>query len=149
MTEETLLTSTIIATIGIVGSVVTASLSYFFTKKQKMKMEERRLKEEYYTTYIQALSDAAIQYDNESNYRYAKAFNDLLLIANDKVVELLIEFYDWTRNDNGIDKTTEEWSIKHDEILTRLLKEMRIDLFHSKTVINKIKLMGIGKRQRS
>jgi peptidoglycan/LPS O-acetylase OafA/YrhL len=50
----------IIAAISLFASVVTASLSYWFTKKNQMRLEERRLKEEYYKAFIKALSDVAI-----------------------------------------------------------------------------------------
>jgi peptidoglycan/LPS O-acetylase OafA/YrhL len=54
------LLTVIVAMIGLLASVIAASLSYYFTKKYQLKMEERRLKEEFYKLFIKALSDVAI-----------------------------------------------------------------------------------------
>ena len=138
-----MLIQTIIATIGIAGSIIAASLSYLFTKKHKLEVEERRLKEEFYIKYMEALNDAANgKGKSNSSYLYAKAYNNLLLVASDDVVKLLVEYYGWTTNGNGIDKSTDQWGKKHDEILTKLLNEMRRDLFKSKSSIVNIRLMG-------
>ena len=47
----------LIATIGIVIAAVSASLSYFFTKRNQLRVDECRLKEKCYLDYIKALSD--------------------------------------------------------------------------------------------
>ncbi len=77
----------IFATIGLLASVVTASMSYYFTKKHELKMEERRLKEEYFKKFLKALSDVAIDNKNEKALnRLSEGFNYLLLIADAEVV---------------------------------------------------------------
>ncbi len=66
------LSTVIVATIGLLASVSTASLSYYFTKKHQLEMEERRLKEEFYKSFIKALSDVTI--DNKDDEAQKKAF---------------------------------------------------------------------------
>ena len=63
----------LVASISLFASVITASLSYHFTKKHQLKMEERQLKEEYYKSFIKALSDVAIDnYNNKAQKNYLK-----------------------------------------------------------------------------
>jgi hypothetical protein len=62
------LPSVVVASVGLLASVITASLTYYFTKKHQLKMEERRLKEESYRKFIKALSDMAL--DNSEKNRW-------------------------------------------------------------------------------
>ena len=129
----------IIASIGLLSSVITASLSYYFTKKHQLKMEERRLKEEFYRSFIKALSDVAIDNeDDAAQKRLSEGFNSLLLMANANVVSKLMEFHNFVKIENtAIPRDSEEWTKKHDDLLTELVKEMRQDLFGKEKNINK------------
>lgn len=144
------LSPVIIASIGLLASVITASLSYYLTKKYQLKMEVRRLKEEFYKSFIKALSDVAIDNrDDEAQKRLSEGFNSLLLIANAEVVKHLMKFHDFVRiENNSISRDSEEWSRKHDDLLTELVKVMRYDLFGSKKDINKFfpKVHLIGRK---
>ncbi len=133
------LSTVIVATIGLLASVSTASLSYYFTKKHQLEMEERRLKEEFYKSFIKALSDVAIDNkDDEAQKRLSEGFNSLLLIANANVVKKLMEFHDFVKIENtNIHRDSEEWSRKHDDLLTELVKAMRQDLFGKEKDIDK------------
>jgi len=120
----------IIASIGLLASVATASLSYYFAKKNQLKAEERRLKEEFYRFFIKSLSDVAI--DNKSNRAQedlSEAFNSLLLIAGEDVIRQLMKYHDFINfRNNSIPRDSEEWAKKHDELLHALIKVMRKDL---------------------
>jgi len=124
----------IVASIGLLASVITASLSYYFTKKHQLKMEERRLKEEFYRSFIKAVNDAAIDNeDDDAQRRFAEGFNSLLLIANANVVIKLKEFHSFIA-ESEIPRGSEEHMMKFNDLLTKLIKEMRYDLFGRKNI---------------
>lgn len=117
--------------LGILVAGISAGLTYYFTKKQQIAADERRLKEKYYLTYIEAVSNMVVS-DNkdEARYRYADAQNQLLLIGSAGVVKNLMIFHDYIKPSNS--KKFE--SGKHDELLTNLIKSMRRDLYKSEKV---------------
>lgn len=121
----------IIASISLVTAVVTASLSYYFTKKHQLKMEERKLKEEYYKSFIKALSDVAIDnFNDEAQKRLSEGFNSLIVIASPAVVKKLMEFHNFIRPQNqSMPRDSNEWLIEHDNMLRDLVKTMREDIF--------------------
>ncbi len=124
----------IVTSIGLLASVFTVSLTYFFTKKHQLKMEERRIKEEFYKSFIKALSDVAIDNkDDEAQKRLSEGFNSLIVIANTEVVKKLMDFHNFTSIGNiTVPRNSEEWSKKHDVLLNELVKAMRQDLFGKK-----------------
>ena len=140
----------VVASIGLLASVITASLSYYFTKKRQLKMGERRLKEEFYRSFIKALSDVAIDNkDDDAQKRLSEGFNSLLLMANANAVRKLMDFHDFVRIENTtILRDSEEWAKKHDDLLTELVKAMRQDLFGEEKNINKFfpKVHLIGRK---
>ncbi len=115
-------------------------------------MEERRLKEEFYKTFIKALSDVAIDNkDDGAQRKLSEGFNSLLLIANASVVKKLMEFHDFVRIENiDISRDSEEWSKKHDDILTELIRVMRQDLFGREKNIDRFfpKIHLVGRKPR-
>lgn len=144
----------LVAVIGLVASTITASLSYYLTKKHQFKIDERRLKEEYYKSFIKALSDVAIANKDESaQRRLSEGFNSLIVIGSPRVVKKLMEFHDFARRENTtIPRDSEEWSMKHDVLLRELIKEMRQDLFGKEknidTFISDVHLVGGGPRNK-
>jgi hypothetical protein len=133
------MTQIIIASIGLLASVITASLSYYFTKKYQSKMEERKLKEEYYKSFIKAFSDVAIDnFNDEAQKRLSEGFNSLIIIASPNVVKELMEFHDFIRPQNTtIPRDSAEWLIEHDNRLRILVRAMREDIFGKEKNIDK------------
>ena len=154
---ETLISlqSIVIASIGLFASVITASLSYYFTKRHQLKMEERRLKENFYIKFIKSLSLVALDNSDASALdKLSDGFNNLLIIANQKTIEVLMEFHNFIKvgGDTNIPRDSVEWSTRHDELLTKLVKEIRKDLLGKKSVIDKnfplIHLTGGGSKKQ-
>ncbi|MCK5306830.1 MAG: hypothetical protein KAJ66_06810 [Candidatus Omnitrophica bacterium] len=145
------LSEIIVASIGLLASAITASLSYYFTKKHQLKREECRLKEEFYRLFIKALSDVAIDNkDDDAQKSLSEGFNSLLLMANANVVSKLMEFHNFVKMENVvIPRDSEEWTRKHDDLLTELVKEMRQDLFGKGKNINRFfpKVHLVGRKQ--
>lgn len=143
----------VVASISLLASVITASLSYYFTKKHQLKIEEKRLKEEYYKSFIKALSDVAIDnYDEEAQERLSEGFNSLIVIASPKVVKKLMEFHNFVRIENTtIPRNSEKWSIQHDQLLRELVTVMREDIFGKEKDIDKYisEVHLVGRRQKN
>ena len=144
----------LIASISLFASVLTASLSYWFTKKHQLRMEERRLKEEYYKIFIKALSDVAVDNRNdEAQKRLSEGFNSLIVIGSPPVVKSLMKFHDFARMENvEIPRDSNEWILRHDELLRELIKEMRRDI-HGKErdideYISNVHLVGRGPKNK-
>ncbi len=136
----------IIPLISIIVAIVSASLSYYFTKKLQMKSDERRLKEEYYQNYINAISEVAMNNkDFKALDNLADNHNKITLVGSPEVVLNAMNFHSYiieSRKNNS-------FSIQHhDLILTELIKSMRLDLYKTKKT-NKnypvIHLSGKGK----
>ena len=81
--------------------------------------------------YIEAVSNIVISNNSEkARDQLADAQNQLLLVGSADVVAKLMIFHDYIKPANGQNFTSE----KHDELLTDLLKSMRIDLYKNKRV---------------
>ena len=120
----------IVPLVSIVVAIISASLSYYFTKRLQMKADERRLKEEYYQKYINAVSEVAINNDDLSALnKLADSHNKITLIGSSNVVLKAMNFHTYLVNC----KRGKAFSLqKHDEMLTDLIKAMRLDLYKKK-----------------
>ena len=131
--------------IAIVAAIITAALSYYFTKKQQILADERRLKETAYLDFIDALNHNIMD-DNieEARERLAVARNKLLLIADVDVVKNLCRFTDYI----ACDRKGEIVQTEHNQLLTEMLKSMRKDLYGKKHINDSYPLVALsGKRK--
>lgn len=122
----------LIPIIGVIAAIISAAFSYYLTKKNQMSIEERKLKEEYYTDFIKAASGVAVQRDDKSIDNLADKQNRLLLIGSSEVVTKLLIFHDYLKPESQ--KKNRFDSSRHDELLTELLKAMRKDLYKHKKI---------------
>ena len=111
----------IISIIGAIVAIIVSVLGAILANKNTIILQTRKLKEEHYIAYIEALHNYAASDINDKdalkNYVYMR--DKLLLIANEKVIIKLLEF-----EDKGVGKTTD----LHNKYLTELLKAIRKDL---------------------
>lgn len=133
-----------IAIIGTITTVITICLTNYFSKRSQLKFEERKLKEQYYLKFIEALSDNVLLDDQiQARNAHAYARNRIILIASSNVVNLMLDYENAIRETKRIGDT-EETALMHDITLTELFKAMRIDLFGKSRAINKnYPLIGI------
>ena len=133
-------TTIIIALIATFSAIITAIISNSLSKRNTLKFEERKLKEQYYLEFIHALSENMNTTNTEeATIRYNHAFNNLVVIANSKVLSALYEFSDLLIGHikhNNIEDYDNQYTRK----LTNLVKEMRADLYgvNSKKVNQKL-----------
>jgi len=132
--------------IGIIVAAVSAGLSYYFAKKTQILADERRLKEKYYLNYIEAVSNSVLSDSPiKALDQVADAQNQLLLIGSTEVVKNLMIFHDYIKP-----SSSEVFDpLKHDLLLTKLIKSMRNDLYRNKNVNHEYPLIHLtGKAQR-
>jgi len=83
--------------IGIIIAVLSVSLPYFFTKRNQLRVDECRLKEESYLNLIKALSENVNSNDDEAKRKLSNAHNHVLLIGSSDVVVNLRRFAKLTK----------------------------------------------------
>ena len=120
-------TEIVIAIVGAFVTLITAILTNYSAKKNQLRFEERKLKEEYYTNYVKAISANVLLKD--SNGELDDAQNRLVLVGSPEVVCALMRFHDRIRPSAPPLSGNE-----HDELLTALIKAMRADLFGTNAV---------------
>src|SRR3989338_2614514 len=102
----------ITAIIGFFGSLVVASLTYWFTKRREREAEWRKEKLAYYKAFIESMSGIIEGDASPEGHRvFAKATNNLLLFAPQSVIEALNAFRYEIRAFN-LNRTRE----KHDKL---------------------------------
>ncbi len=122
----------IIAILSTFTSIMTLIITNYFSKRNQLKFDERKLKEEYYINYVKALSENVLSIDfNGARNSISDAQNKLLLVGSGEVVKNLMIFHDAVKPSAKV-LTGEE----HDLLLTDLLKSMRSDLSNDRKVNN-------------
>lgn len=119
----------LVPVIGVIAAIVSAALTYYFSKRKEVLSAERRLKEKFYLEFINALSSNVLTKDKDNAKSIlARASNNILLIGSvDVVIKLRIfEKYIGPSNKENFNQR------EHDILLTELIKSMRNDLYKNK-----------------
>ena len=97
---ETTMVTTLLA---LLGGLLTAVLTYWFTKKREREAEWRKEKLAYYKVFVDGLS-GIVDGDSTSQGQlvFARASNNLLLFASQSVIESLDRFRDEISASNKI-----------------------------------------------
>jgi hypothetical protein len=131
--------------IAVIIAIISAALSYYFAKKQQILADERRLKENAYLDFIDALNHNVMDENTEeARERLAIARNKLLLIADSQVVIDLCKFTDYI----ACDRTGERQQNEHNRLLTEMLKSMRKDLYKKKGINDKYPPVALSGKRR-
>lgn len=119
----------VVAIVGAFVAILTAVVTNHLTKKSQLKFKERKLKEEYYTNYVKAISNNVLMKDEHAELDDAQ--NRLILVGSAEVVRILMQFHD------AIKPLAPPLSgEEHDKILTDLIKAMRADLYGTRKINN-------------
>jgi hypothetical protein len=110
--------------ISAASALLVAVAGYVFTKRAEREARWRDEKLAHYKEFVASLS-GVIENETtpEGQVRFAKACNDVLLFAPQRVIQTLDEFHDEIRISNP-NKSKE----RHDALLARLLLETRRDI---------------------
>ncbi|MGZ8961990.1 MAG: hypothetical protein ACXW1P_11190 [Methylophilaceae bacterium] len=109
---------------ALLGGLLTAVVTYWFTKKREREAEWRKEKLAYYKVFVDSLS-GIVDGDSTSQGQlvFARASNNLLLFAPQSVIESLDRFRDEISVSNK-NRSQEQ----HDKFLSSLLSEIRKDI---------------------
>lgn len=117
----------VVAIVSALVAILSVVISNHLTKKSQLKFEERKLKEEYYTNYVKAISNNVLMKDEHAELDDAQ--NRLILVGSAEVVRILMQFHDAIKP-SAPPLSGEE----HDKMLTELIKAMRADLYGTRKV---------------
>ena len=127
-------TTIIVALLATFTAIITAIITDFLNKRSKLKFEERKLKEQYYLEFIHALSENMNNTESsEATIKYNHAFNNLTIIASPKVLLALYDLANLMINHLKNNSVT-DYEIQSTKKFTNLIKEMRSDLYGSKSI---------------
>jgi hypothetical protein len=118
------------AVVAAISALLVASFTYWSSKRRDREADWRKLKLQKYEEFATSLAGMAEgDATNEIKTRFNVASNSLHLIASKRVVDALEDFRKEISAGNAR-KTTE----KHDELLSRLFWEIRLDLGDPPTI---------------
>ena len=113
--------------VAVIGATV-ALVSNYFAKKNQLKFEQMKLKQEFYLKYIKALSNNMNNLDKrDATIAENHAFNELLLVASPRVLQSLYQFKDLNISHLKYGNV-ENYETKFSQLLTSAIKEIRLDL---------------------
>lgn len=110
----------IIAILGATSAILVSVIGAFFTYRNSNMLQLRKLKEEQYVSYIEALHNLGAQNSNQdavTQYTYHR--DRLLIIGSEQVVESILRY-----ENEAVGKENE----LHDKYLTDIVKAIRKDL---------------------
>jgi len=108
-----------ISILGAITAILVSVIGAWLANKNSIVMQTRKLKEEHYVNYIEAIHNLAAENSKIATKNYVLARDKLFLIASEGVIRKMIEFEE---------KTVGKQSNLFDEYLTELIKAIRIDL---------------------
>ncbi|MBS9464388.1 hypothetical protein KIM67_18345 [Flagellimonas sp. 389] len=113
-------TGLLISILGAVSAIIVSLVGAWLANRNSISLQTRKLKEQHYTLYIEALHYLIADNNNENIGKYVFARDRLFLIANEDVIKKMIAFEENTNK--KVDQRL------HDTLLTDLVKSIRKDL---------------------
>jgi hypothetical protein len=107
-----------ISIIGATAAIIVSVIGAFLANKNSIILQTRKLKEEHYVAYIEAVHNLT-ENTTESIKRYVYERDRLFIIASEEVVRNVIKY-----EEEGVGKGANT----HDKYLTELVKSIRKDL---------------------
>jgi DNA polymerase elongation subunit (family B) len=113
-------TAIFISILGAISAILVSVIGAAFTNRNNLVLQTRKLKEDHYVNYIEALHHlAANNEDVDSKNKYVTARDKLFLIASEDVIKKMLLY-----EEMGVGKINN----LHDNYLTELVKSIRKDL---------------------
>ena len=110
----------LISILGALSAIAVSLIGALLTNRNSIILQTRKLKEDHYVAYLEALHHLAAQNSNrDATDKYVLARDKLFLIASENVIRKMLDY-----ENEGVGKPSD----KHDLFLTELIKAIRIDL---------------------
>lgn len=110
----------VISILGAISAILVAVIGAIFSNRNNTTLQLRKLKEEHYISYIEALHNLATDNSSKeaiSKYTYYR--DKLLIVGSEEVVKSILRY-----ENEAVGKTCDI----HDEYLTQIVKAIRKDL---------------------
>ena len=109
-----------ISILGALSAIVVSIIGAWLANKNSIVLQTRKLKEEHYVAYVEALHNlAGNNKETDCVKKYVFARDKLFLIASEQVITKMIDYEE---------KAVGKENVLHDVYLTELIKEIRKDL---------------------
>jgi hypothetical protein len=108
-----------ISILGAITAIIVSIIGAWLANKNSIVLQTRKLKEEHYVKYIEAIHNLAAENSKVATKGYVLARDKLFLIASEEVIRKIIEFEE---------QTVGKQNNLFDDYLTELIKSIRIDL---------------------
>jgi hypothetical protein len=108
-----------ISIFGAITAILVSVIGAYLANKNSIVLQTRKLKEEHYVKYIEAIHNLAAENSKVATKNYVLARDKLFLIASEEIIRKMIEF-----EENTVGKQSNLF----DEYLTELIKAIRIYL---------------------
>ena len=109
-----------ISILGAISAITVSFIGAWLANKNSIILQTKKLKEEHYVPYIEALHHlAGDNHNNSATEKYVFARDKLFLIASEEVIKKMILY-----EEEAVGKENE----LHDTYLTELIKAIRKDL---------------------
>lgn len=108
-----------ISIIGSTAAITVSVIGAFLANRNSITLQTRKLKEEHYVAYIEALHNLSENNVVDATKNYVFARDKLFVIASEEVVRRIIKY-----EEEGVAKGPDI----HDGYLTELIKSIRSDL---------------------
>ncbi len=108
-----------ISILGAITAITVSLIGAWLANRSSIILQTRKLKEEHYVAYIEALHNLAGSNNKEETKKYVFARDKLFLIASEDVIKKMFQF-----EIEGVGKPNDI----HDIYLTEMIKSIRKDL---------------------
>lgn len=113
-------TAILISILGAISAITVSFIGAWLANRNSIVLQTRKLKEEHYVAYIEALHNLASENANKNHtQKYVFVRDKLFLIASEEVIKKMLLF---EKEAVGKENTV------HDHFLTELIKAIRRDL---------------------
>src|SRR5580698_9100639 len=106
-----------ISIIGATAAITVSVIGAFLANRNSIVLQTRKLKEEHYVAYIEALHNLGVDKDTKHNYVFAR--DKLFIVASEDVIKKMLQLEK---------ETFEKPNELQDLYLTELIKSIRTDL---------------------
>lgn len=113
-------TTLLISILGALSAITVSVIGAWFANRNNIVLQTRKLKEDHYVSYIEALHDLASDNKNkEVVAKYVLARDKILIIASEEVIRKILIY-----EEEAVGKADD----LHDRYLTEIIKSIRKDL---------------------
>ena len=140
--------SIIVAVVSIIGTIISASITFYLTKKRELKIQWQNEKLNHYKVLLSSLSDLAVDGidKDKANERFVLAVNTIAVVAPQYVITALMNFYNEAKFSNK-SPSIESYDLLFKELILAIRKDIGLSIKDDIDTFN-FHLIGAAPRKR-